>query len=135
MLEQLHSPRDKAIDAMNKVINNKYQPFIVGANRKASLVQKSNANPDETAIASLESSFSQENDYIQPIMNKLSRTTKTYYTPLQQYQRLHFCSLHMSDTMLKEMIKRGTMKDLPSNLFSKIKHFNCRCFICMIDKA
>ena len=96
MLHKCHSPREKAVHNMNKILNSRYQPFIPGAARKATMIQKSLAKEGSTTLASLElplhnehnehtSSYSSQ-EIIQPIMNKLSRSVKTYYSPLQQYQ-------------------------------------------------
>ena len=129
MAHKCHSPRGNAIHTINTLLNNRYQPFLHGANRKATLIQKSLAKEGSTALASFEAPVSNNihehqpplsTENVQLIMNKLSRSMKSYYTPLQQYQRLHFNCLHMSDSMLKEMIRRGIKGDMPKKLFQDV---------------
>ena len=102
LMHKLHSPRDQAIHTINTVLNNRYQPFLIGAQRKANMIQKSLAKDNKTSLASLEHINDHPvvhsthcHEIVQPIMNKLSRSAKSYYTrPLQQYQRLHLSCLH-----------------------------------------
>ena len=74
-------------------------------------------------------------EIIVPMINKLSQAAKQFYTPLQQFQRIHLATLHMSPTMIHEMIRKGTIADLPSSLAKEIKMFNCQCYICMLTKS
>ena len=131
MLHPYHSPREEAINIMNSVMNNKYHKRIIPPNKHAALVAKS-LNQKSTLCT-----MEQKHDYdiVVPILNKLSRKSKQYYTPLQQYQRLHYCTHHMSDSMIQNMITNDTFRDIPKNLLKEIKSFNCTCYICLLTKS
>ena len=133
-LHSYHSPRENAINTLNQVFNNSYSPRQIAPNQHSRLVRKS-INEKQPIMNTLQSADDANEDIIEPIMCKLTRASKQYYSPLQQYQRLHISTLHMSDSMIREMIRHGTLVDLPKTLLNDVKQFNCQCYICMLSKT
>ena len=147
-LHPIHSPRQQAIHSINKVLNLAYQPPIHSQQQLVTQVQQSLL--ERPVLSSLDTaSVSHDIDApsllppprndnlvpISPMINKLSRSSKSYYSPLQQFQRLHLGALHMSPMLLHEMIKKQTLSDLPTSLAKDINQFNCQCYVCMLTKT
>ena len=113
-------------------------PRVIAPHKQQQLVQQSlqqHYPSINTCSTSTDELSNQQCEVITPIINKLSQSSKQFYTPLQQYQRIHLATLHMSPTMIHDMIRHKTIDGLPASLLPEIKKYNCQCYICMLTKT
>ena len=121
-LHDMHSPRDEAIDRMNKLCNYPYAKIVFPPNRRAKLIQESlkgKKKKIDLVVASTEfDNLNFQHTTCEPIIGKLSRVSRQHYSPLQQYMRLHIAAMHSSDAVLEQMIKNKTLHDMPKHIWS-----------------
>ena len=126
-----HSLQDEAIRKWNIIFNSPYQPIRMS---QKIVAQQSKKPLDKLKPSTMSVLDCGNGDMYEPVVSQLSQISKQYYTPLQQYKRLHLCTQHASDGVLEMMVQKGTSNDLPSNIWPKMKHYNCNCYVCMISK-
>ena len=126
------APQQIAISIMNEAMGNKFLPRPQMNEPPLSSSAESSYGP---TIASIINSIDLTHLASPSINAKLTRYSRPNYSYLQQLQRLHLGTSHLSNQLLFDMIKAGTLLDLPPKSSLKELHrFNCHCWICNLTK-
>ena len=109
------NPRNTAIKQMNGVLNN----YLGSSDNTLQNI------PKEPVI---------NDQYLTPVIANFSRSWSRNSSPTHDWIRIHFGLIHASPTMMKNIINKDILTDIPTSL--RTKHsFHCSCYICMATKT